>query len=39
MPSKRLSDHWIKLKPEYLDNVMTDMDLLVVGRRKITHCC
>ena len=31
LPSKRLPEYWIKLKPEYLDNIATDLDLLIVG--------
>jgi hypothetical protein len=31
LPSKRVPDAWVKLKPEYLDHIATDLDLLIIG--------
>jgi len=34
-PNKRKDSGWFKVKPEYVDGVVDDLDLVVIGKCKV----
>ena len=38
MPSKRVAEAWVKVKPEYIDNLGDSLDVVIVGTSTESYC-